>query len=375
MILVAYTAGGIFLKKNITGLVIVGLVLSILLPSFSLGILQKPSEDPKEPPDGPGKEDEDPNKYDKTPPVIIIDYLPLGDCTDGNPGAWDVFAYDDETGINYDTFKVYIDDILIGNSFGIYDCPCSLGDHSIQVEVINNDPKHPLLASSIDLISIIDDDIAPPELSNLIIDFDFESIIISLTAIDYSGIDEFQILINEVLIEPINIENVENKYIFVLKNQWVFESGTNNVEIHAYDADNDRENDGLSSSIYGTFDINIGDMYQFVIWKLEGVKCYINSNLESKFNNWLIRILSLAQYSLRKALCCFEMGEIRRSLFHGLRARTFLWVTENVLEKMNEITDADVKFLIIEFHNIRNFIVILMNIKKVNDPTYYMFFN
>lgn len=363
------------MKKNITGLVIVGIVLSVALPSFSLGILQKQSEDPDEPPDGPGKEKEDPDKYDKTPPVIIIDYLPIGECTDENPGAWEVSAYDDESGINYDTIKVYIDDVLIENSFGIYECPCNLGDHSIRVEVMNDDPKNPLLASSIDSVSIIDDDTAPPELSNLIIDFDIEIVIISLTANDYSGIDEFQILINEEIIAPINMEKIENDYIFVLKNQWLFESGTNNVEIQAYDADNDRENDALNSSICGTFDITVGDMYQFVIWKIEGVKCYINSNIELNFNRCLIRILSLAQYSLRKALYYFELGKIRRSLFHDLRAGIFLWITKRILENRNDITDADVKFITYELDNIRNFIVILMEIKKVNIPIYNIFFN
>ena len=44
---------------------------------------------------------------DKTPPIITIEYQD-GDGTDGNPGKWNVSAYDDESGINEDTINILI---------------------------------------------------------------------------------------------------------------------------------------------------------------------------------------------------------------------------------------------------------------------------
>ncbi|MFX0029866.1 MAG: hypothetical protein ACFE8B_11690 [Candidatus Hermodarchaeota archaeon] len=358
------------MKKNVTGLVIAAVIFGVTLTSVSVTILQTESEDQKEEIE-PGKEEE---KDDKTPPVITIDYLPIGDGTDENPGAWDVFAYDKESGINYDSINVYIDDILIGNSLGTYDVPCTLGDHSILVEVMNNNTKKPLLGTSSDIISIIDDDITPPELSNLIIEANFEYVIISLSAIDYSGIGGFNILINEELITPLKIEEHNSNFILVLKNQWIFECSTNNVEIQAIDADNDREDDALSSSIYGTFEISIDDMYQFVICKIEELKSYITSNIESHFKYCLNYKLSLVQDSLVDALYYFKEGKVMKGLGHDLKALFFLRITEKAVEKRIKLYYDNVKFIIDELHTIRNSIHILIGAslesELVNDIVY-----
>jgi hypothetical protein len=192
-----------------------------------------------------------------------------------------VFAYDEESGIDEDTINVSIDGVLMGDSFGIYDVPSSLGDHCILVEVMNGNEKKPLLGSSSNMVSIIDDDLAPPELSDLTIDWDMECVMISLTAMDYSGIEECTILINEEEITPLSNDENGNHLSFILENHWIFERGIYNVEIQAQDADNDRENDALSSSIYGTFEISLEEGYQFVIWKIEELKSFVDSILES----------------------------------------------------------------------------------------------
>ncbi|MFX0167690.1 MAG: hypothetical protein ACFE9V_20400 [Candidatus Hodarchaeota archaeon] len=351
------------LKKKVSGLVIAAVVLSVVLTSVSVNNLQTQTGDPKIAPNeektDPPPVKKDPNKSDKTPPIIIIDIVE-GDCTDENPGCWQVSAYDDESGINHDTIKVSIDGILIGNSFGPYNIPCALGDHSILVECMNDNPKNPLLGSLSKTLSIIDDDIVPPELSNLVIDIDYECVYIFLTAIDYSGFSEFKILINEELITPINMEVYGNDYTFILENQWLFESRTINVKVQAYDADNDRENDALSSSICGSFTFSIGDMIQFVIHQIEEVKVYISSHIESKYKYCLIRKLNLAQDNLEEALICLEEEDITHSLFHDLKAEFLLCSTEKKLKNSNKIPEDDIEFLIEELHIIRNYIIKLM---------------
>lgn len=343
--------GCYFLHKKITVLVISVVLLSITLPIAYGAIIQIDSEDSSDNPNKQRKE-----KVDKTPPVIIIDNVPIGDGTDENPGAWDVFAYDDESGINYETIKVYIDDILVGTSFGTYNVPCSLGDHSILVEVMNKHPTKPLLGSLNNTVTIIDDDIDPPVLSNFLIEFQFEFIIISLTALDYSGIENFEIMINEELISPLSVEENDNHFIFVLRNIWFFENKMLNIEIQATDGDNDREGDALSSSICGLFEISMEDMYQFVIWKIEGIKSYINLNLESQFKHCLINRLDLAQNCIIEAYYCIEEGKITCSLFYNKKARYLLWMTEMKLRRCKTIET----FVVEEFHSIRNCIVFLM---------------
>ena len=98
---------------------------------------------------------------------------------------------------------------------------------------------------------------------------------------DYSGIEECRIFINEEEIAPLNNEENGYHFSFVLGNQWILERGIYNVEIQVQDADNDRENDALSASIYGTFEISFEESYQFVFWKIEELKSFVDSILES----------------------------------------------------------------------------------------------
>ncbi|MFX0146011.1 MAG: hypothetical protein ACFE9C_18235, partial [Candidatus Hodarchaeota archaeon] len=221
--------------------------------------------------------------------------------------------------------------------------------------------------SSSNTITIIDDDATPPDLSNLIIEFDFEFVMISLRGIDYSGISEFTIIINEEVITPINTEDNNNNYIFVLKNQWFSGCSENIVEIQASDADDDRENDALSSSIYGSFEISLNDLYQFVIYKIEKLKGYIESNIDSNFKKCLIYKLSLAQESLEDARYYFEKGEITNGLVHILKAEFFIWITEKKIEKRNRFPIYEDKFLIDELRSIRNYIYSLMGASLESD--------
>ncbi|MFX1467759.1 MAG: FG-GAP-like repeat-containing protein [Promethearchaeota archaeon] len=100
---------------------------------------------------------------DTTEPVIIITYND-GDETDGNPGNWNVFAYDDESDINLDTLQILIDGAFVGNEFGSYEVPNSLGEHIIYVEIKNNNPILPLLGSNWASTQIVDDDDEIPEI-------------------------------------------------------------------------------------------------------------------------------------------------------------------------------------------------------------------
>ncbi|MFW9873118.1 MAG: hypothetical protein ACFFG0_08465 [Candidatus Thorarchaeota archaeon] len=345
------------MRKNNSALVIGLVVLSIVVPTVSSTVLQTQTEDQKAAPDDSKKEE--PNE-DTTPPTVAIENLPGGDGTDCNPGQWDVSAFDKESGINEDAIEVYIDGDLIGESLGIYDVPSSLGDHTIEVEVMNDNSENPLSGSASNTVSIIDDDITPPDLSDLIIEPTFEYVIISLVAIDCSGIGNFTILINEEVITPINVEENENHFTIVLENNWNFESGTKSVEIQVKDADNDRENDDLSSSIFGSFETCLVAEFQLVIGKIEELKNFIDTNIESHYKYYLICKLSYAQNKLYDALTYFEEGEITCSLFYYFKAKFYISIVEFNLKRIDCIPEEDSYFIVNELHIIRNCIVNLM---------------
>jgi len=97
---------------------------------------------------------------DTTAPIIDIVYQ--GDNNDGNPGIWNVNAYDDESGINLASLQISIDGQFAGIVLGDYDVPNSLMEHSILVEVENNGPNNPLYNSLSQSTTIIDDDDISP---------------------------------------------------------------------------------------------------------------------------------------------------------------------------------------------------------------------
>ncbi|MBD3339778.1 MAG: hypothetical protein GF353_11755 [Candidatus Lokiarchaeota archaeon] len=99
--------------------------------------------------------------YDNTPPIIVINQIG-GTGQDSNPGQWYIYGYDQETGIDPSSIKIYIDGVLTGTSFGYYAIPNIIGTHCVQVEVKNNNPFGQSKTIKKICITIIDDDITPP---------------------------------------------------------------------------------------------------------------------------------------------------------------------------------------------------------------------
>ncbi|MFX1593029.1 MAG: PKD domain-containing protein, partial [Promethearchaeota archaeon] len=203
-------------------------------------------------------------------------------------------------------------------------------------------------------VVVQDDDITPPELTDLLIIDDIHFVTISLNASDESGIDFFNIFVDGELIELVSQTQIEDIYTFILENQWILKEGIYQVDIQAVDADNDIITDSLSSWISGTFEITIGEMYQYVDWQLEELKNYIDSNLVSWFRHLIIRKLSQAQNYLNKALDYLENGEISRGVLYDSKAKSCVTYAENIVEKLSNVEE-----IINRLRVIRNNIVIL----------------
>ncbi|MFX1418424.1 MAG: hypothetical protein ACFE9N_05835 [Promethearchaeota archaeon] len=311
---------------------------------------------------------------DVAPPEIEIQYI--GSGFDSNPGCFEWNIYDLDSGLSEINIAVTYESTegladytinLDGTETGSWNLPPFLGIYTIEIFARDNDNDRTLIVDSLTTEltkeqEIIDDDVDPPELANLIITPDIFEINVTFDAIDYSGIGDISIFINGELVEPITQLQDGNTYSYAFENQWLFDMGTSEVLIQVDDDDNDRPNDALSSSVTGTFENVLLQMYEYVIWQLEELKNYIDENLCCCIARCLIIKLNLAICHLYKALNHIENNEITCALIHDCLAKLFVGLAEHKTEIINKkgcIEDIHAEYIIDTLHDIRNNIVLL----------------
>lgn len=321
---------------------------------------------------------------DSIAPDILINYI--GDNTDEDSGYFEWLISDKDDGIggdhdsgfselnirvNYISTEGLPDQefIITPSVSGTWNLPNSLGLYTITILATDNDDDRTLIVDSLSTeISrnqeIIDDDITPPELSNLVITAGFYEINISFDAFDeQSGIGEIQLLINEEIIDPISYRQEGINHFLTVLNDWHFKKGYSTVEIRVFDADNDRPSDASRSIILGTFSSVLYQMYQYVDWQLEELKTYIDNNISHRWKSCLIYKITRTQDNLMKAFNLIENGNITRGLCYDYIAKIYVRFAEirtEILDRKNKIPDEIAEYIIITLHEIRNNIVILM---------------
>jgi len=330
---------------------------------------------------------------DTTPPDINIGYE--GNGFDSDPGYfwWDISDLDDgiggdgDIGLSYLFIKVDYQSpdglsneeyILPINENGIWDLPPVLGMYTITILARDNDNDRTLIIDSLNTEvikeqEITDDDVDPPNLSNLVITHNIHNVCLSFEAIDYSGIENIVIIVNDEEITPIYYSQNGNTYLFVLANKWILMNETITIDITVSDADNDRPNDSLSTSISGTLEITLEDIYDYVDWQIEILKCFIKENLCCNILRGIIRKLEMAQIHLRVAYHLIETDRIPCALFHDKIAKMLLLITEfkfEIFNRLDKISDDDAKYIITSLHDIRNNIVALMGISVGTEISY-----
>ncbi|MFX1366787.1 MAG: hypothetical protein ACFFCE_05800 [Promethearchaeota archaeon] len=223
------------------------------------------------------------------------------------------------------------------------------------------------------VVKVLDDDTIPPELSDLIISVDIHYVNVSLKILDESGIASFEIFINKTLIESIDQIQTVDIYTFILKNQWIMNPNTYEIELKVTDADNDLPGDSLSSFISVSFEISLEKTYEYVEWQIEEIKRYIGENIcygIEKSLNWK---LSQAQECLNEALDFFESGEIICGLYNCYMANNYIQIFEykiKIFNRINCINDYHTEYIIDTCHEIRNNIVILKGVSTSIEQAY-----
>ena len=309
---------------------------------------------------------------DITPPEITIEYI--GEGNDFNPGyfSWDVF--DADSGLSEINITIIyestegLDDYIIsfeGTETGSWNLPPNLGTYTIIITARDNDDDRTLIIDSLSteaegIQEIIDDDVNPPELSDLEITAGIFEINISLVARDESGIKSITLLINGEVNEPISQIQDGDNYFFVISNHWLFEKGLSEVEVLVEDGDNDRLNDSLISSISGSFKNVLYQMYEYVDWQLEELKDFIEENLWSKISHSIIKKISQAQNKLIEAFGLIENGNITCGIMHICLAKIYINIAEHktyIYHKLKWINDNNASYIFQLLRDIRNNIV------------------
>jgi len=247
--------------------------------------------------------------------------------------------------------------------------PLKIGHQEFVITVASDQITKHILAS----ITIADDDVDPPILSDLLIEDDIHHIFATLKACDYSGIAEFKIYIDGILIELQSRTQVGDYYTFVLNNEWILLYGIHEIDIYVTDADEDRAFDNLTSSKSGLFEISLNQMYEYVDWQIGALEIFIEENTYDKASRYLNKKLLQVQDYLSEALNHIEAGDITFGLNRDRLAKIFLrnveWMTE-IFNKITWIDDYTADIIIKNLREIRNNVVVVMGVSTDTDIGY-----
>ncbi len=197
---------------------------------------------------------------DVTPPTIDLSYEE-GDNTDGNPGyfAWSIS--DDKSGLGLIEITVSyssaegLDDYLLTltpASQGIWEIPCALGSYKIEVFAKDGDcdrgEDDSLSLYKYRVEKIADDDNQPPQLSELLVEYDKKYINITFNATDESGIGQIEVFVDGTNISIVSQNVTGTTYYLTILNEWSKTNVTHELRVVVWDADFDRANDTLAAS-------------------------------------------------------------------------------------------------------------------------------
>ncbi len=220
-------------------------------------------------------------------------------------------------------------------------------------------------------ITINDDDINPPEITNFEIidtpiDITVKFDVLNEIEGDDRGLSNIKIFFDDELILEYIPDPMETSFSFTFNDtfgNWFMENGTHEIRAELIDNDFDVPNDALNSSISGNFETILEDIYLYVDWQIEVLKNYTDTHLCWLLDKLLNHKLFIAQKHLEIAYLLAERGKITCGLFHDTIAKIMVEITEfrtEIFNKINFINDEDAAYIISSLHTIRNNIVLLL---------------
>ena len=319
------------------------------------------------------------NDDDITPALVFLKHK--GKSTDGEPGFIELSFNDDESeasanliikgpnGFNYiNAYSIegsYIIDLEVINVI-------ELGIYEVTFDVENNDEDGWIGDEEINsyqiTIDIRDDDILAPQIFNLEIIDTIHNIQINFNAFDDDSGDDSGLSLIKIYIDDKNVLTEyplinQEFFNFTIVNNWIMQRGRHSIRIEIWDADDDREKDNSMYEIYDTFECTLDDLYVYVIWQLEEIKEFVETNLSHSLSRYLRYKLVYAQTHLIRASELVMKDKTKCALIHNFIAQALVQLSDfkiDFLEKIGLIDNNIAQYITSSLRNIRNNIVILM---------------
>jgi len=172
-------------------------------------------------------------------------------------------------------------------SFSVEMDPFDLGSQQFWVNISSDYISENISCS----LEVIDDDVEFPYFVNMQISDDCNWLNITFDGLDAHedymddmGLSLIEIYVDDELIHSYSPSPTETYFNFAFVNDWIWEileefytEGVMSHEIciRIFDADDDRDNDVLSSEYYYTFYVTLEEMYNYIVWLLEDMNNYI----------------------------------------------------------------------------------------------------
>ncbi|MHA1385133.1 MAG: COG1470 family protein [Candidatus Helarchaeota archaeon] len=292
---------------------------------------------------------------DTTAPLIDITYTGAG--TDGHPGTLEVNAYDiqegDDSGLKIDPSGSY----TVSNELGTYNFEFLAEDND------NDRVGDSLTRSELYSVTINDDDITPPEISNLEINKSAEFITISFQAYDESDISDIEILIDGEIVHIVNQTIDGNNYILEIKNDWLLDIGLHTVQINVTDGDSDRTSDSLSTVVEGSFEISVDEIFDLIKVKIIQLQQIVENNVTRPYKYILNHKLEKVMCEVELAEQLYESGHLTKAVCIEKLAKISLAICDFIIQLgdcSDKIEDNLAKTLTQQIHEIRNLITYSM---------------
>jgi len=191
---------------------------------------------------------------------------------------------------------------------------------------------------------------------------------------DDQGLSNIDVYVDDVLVyNYVPISPTQTIFNFSLPNDWIWLTGdwidgirTHNVEVLITDADNDRiSDDSLTTSISGTFEVTLDEMYNYVVWLLEEMNNYIYDEEITALYGVVTQKIVKIQDLLLEAYQLIKDGYLHTGLVRSKIAETKLEIAETKTELMinkQSMSQEHFDYLKGSIRNIRNKIVELMGL-------------